>query len=264
MYFPYKNTSIHFKIKGEGAPVLLLHGFLESGDIWKNIHQHLGEDYMFIIPDLLGHGKSGLTGTFLSMEEQAEAMAGLCQYLGINEFAVAGHSMGGYISLALAEMYPEKLSGLMLFHSHPFADDDVKKKARDLAVSKVKKDKTTFIEQSIPGFFAPGNQEKFQNEIKKLIRKARKMPVEGISGALRGMKIRKDRSELFFSKTNYIKWWVLGEKDPLVNAPAWYKQYQKNPHVQIHMLPDGHMGFIENKKEVTALFKTFLNQIYSV
>ncbi len=261
MYFTYKNALIHYKIKGQGKPVLLLHGFLENGKIWKETVRRFQHKIRFIIPDLIGHGKSGLTGDFLTMEEQAEMAGRLLEYEGISRAAVIGHSMGGYTALAFAEMFPVKVSGLMLLYSHPFADDETKKRSRDLAVVSAVKDKFSFVEKAIPGFFAPGNAEKHEKALQKLIRQAQKMPVEGITGALRGMKLRKDRSGIFFSEKDYPAFWVIGEKDPLMPAWKFIEKYRSHPHIYLKTTPEGHMGFIENKDELHEIIDTFFELI---
>lgn len=97
--------------------MVLLHGFLEDGTIWDRYVDHLSKKYFLIVLDLPGHGKSGVVAKTHSMELMAEAVYELLQLLKIDTVVLVGHSMGGYVSLAFAEMHPETLSGLVLLNS---------------------------------------------------------------------------------------------------------------------------------------------------
>ncbi len=262
MYFSYKNTLVHYRIKGalNGLPVLLIHGFTENSRMWKPVYKNLDAN-RYLIPDLLGHGKSGLTGDVLTMEEQAEMLRTLLDFQGISRAVLVGHSMGGYIALAFAEMFPGRTAGLVLLNSHPFADGEAKARARDLAIRKAETGKIAFLSEAIPGFFAPYNREKHREAIAKLIRQAARMPVRGITGALAGMKLRKDRSKLFFAPADYPTGWIIGRHDPLIDAGAFEKHAATHPHLFFRILPHGHMSYVENPGELTQALNDFFQTL---
>ena len=118
------NKNIFYRIMGTGTPVVLLHGFGEDGNIWKKQHGLPG--VQLIIPDLPGSGKSELTED-MSMEGMARTIHQVLEKLNISNFILIGHSMGGYISLAFAALYPDGLKALGLLHSSAFADTEEKK-----------------------------------------------------------------------------------------------------------------------------------------
>ncbi len=81
-----------------------------------------------------------------------------------------GHSMGGYISMAFAEKYPDKLSGLGLFHSSSYADSPEKKESRDKNILFIQKNGAAlFVEQAIPGLFSDEFKSEHPEEIRRLI-----------------------------------------------------------------------------------------------
>ncbi len=263
MYSDYKNTRIHYRIKGNpsGPAVMLIHGFTETAAMWKPLINVLKEKYFLFLPDLLGHYKSGLTGDVLTMEEQAEMLARLMTMQGIEKVHLIGHSMGGYISLALAELYPEKVQSITLLNSHPYADPADKIEGRRKGVQAVLQDKYAYLSQTIPGFFAAYNREKFSGEIDKLIRKAMKMPARGIAGALRGMMTRKDRSSLFFHQKNYASAWIISKDDPLIDPGFFQREAEKDKELYFKIIEGGHMSYIENPSEMIKVISDFLHNL---
>ena len=262
MYFDYKNTRIHYRLKGRtnGPAVLLIHGFTETADMWKPLSKTLKDSYMLLIPDLLGHYKTGLTGDVLTMEEQAEMLARLMDYQGTGKAHLIGHSMGGYISLALAELFPEKVHSLTLLNSHPYADPPEKIEGRRKGVQAVMQDKYAYLSQTIPGFFAPYNREKLSREIDGLIRKAMKMPARGIAGALLGMMTRKDRSSLFFNNKDFARAWIISQDDPLIDPGFFQNEASKDKDLYFRIIDGGHMSYLENPEEMIAAVLNFLSE----
>lgn len=113
---------------GEGPVIVLLHGFPENGNLWRDIWPALAKHNTVIIPDLPGSGESTFANEDLSIEHLAESVKLILDKEGIDEIVLAGHSMGGYIALAFAEKYPVMLRGLSLIHSTAAPDSDEKKK----------------------------------------------------------------------------------------------------------------------------------------
>ncbi|MBC7935691.1 MAG: alpha/beta hydrolase, partial [Rhizobacter sp.] len=143
----YKNTSISYRVTGNGKPVIFIHGFAEDSRIWDGIIEKLKGSYQLIIPDIPGSGKSGiLPGDNISIADYASVMEAILVEEQIVQCAIIGHSMGGYISLAFAERYPEKINSLGLFHSSAYADDEPKKETRRKAINIIKEKGTiTFL-----------------------------------------------------------------------------------------------------------------------
>ena len=116
---------ISYRVIGEGNPVMLVHGFGEDGTVWNNQVDFLKDKFRIIIPDLPGSGKSELIENS-SLEDMAEVLHQIIHEEDIDHCVMIGHSMGGYITLAFAEMYWNHLTAFGLFHSSAYADSKEK------------------------------------------------------------------------------------------------------------------------------------------
>jgi len=256
----FSETNIYYKNTGKGRNIVLVHGFLENHKMWNYLVDQLKETHNVLVMDLLGHGKSDGLCDVHTMEQQAKTINFLLQNIGMLNATIVGHSMGGYISLAFAELFPEKVSGLVLLNSHPFSDGDEKKKARERAIKSVETNYQAYVKAAIPSFFAPDNRNKYQKQIENLIEEALQMTPENIIAALKGMMLRKDRSDIFCKRTGYPKMWIVGKKDPLIDPDKIMELAEKCKEVDYIELSEGHMSYVENKKEMPLVIKNFLKR----
>ena len=209
--------------------------------------------------DLLGHGKSECLGYVHTMEDHADAVHAVLSELRIRKAIFVGHSMGGYVSLAFAELYPENIKGLVLLNSTARADNEERKINRDRAVKVVKQSFINFISLSIANLFSDKNRDRLSSEIEKVKKEALKTPLQGIVASLEGMKIRVDR-EVTLHLTPYPKLMVLGEKDPVLPYEETLEQLE-NTKVELITFPDGHMSHIENQIELLKVLLNFIKKI---
>jgi pimeloyl-ACP methyl ester carboxylesterase len=255
----YKNTQISYTDSGKGTAVVLIHGFLENKTMWDNYISELSKQNRIITIDLLGHGKTESLGYIQTMEENADMIYEVLSKLKIRKAILVGHSMGGYVALAFAELYPEKMRGLVLLNSTSKEDSSERKKNRDRAIKAVKKDYEIFIRLSIANLFSEENREKLIKEIEEVKIQALQTPLQGIVASLEGMKIRKDRG--FLLHTNACpKLLILGKKDPVLNYEENLEQI-KDTDVELVTFPDGHMSSIENRFELLTVLKDFFKRI---
>jgi pimeloyl-ACP methyl ester carboxylesterase len=255
----YKNTKISYSDTGKGNAMVLLHGFLENQTMWQDLVPELSQKYRVITIDLLGHGESGCVGYLHSMEDNAEAVHSVLSKLRIRKAIFIGHSMGGYVALAVAELYPTGVKGLVLMNSTSKADSEERKANRDRAIKAVKNDYIGFVRLSIANLFNPDNRERLVNEIEKVRTEALKTPLQGIVASLEGMKIRKDRETLLRSAT-YPSLLILGKKDPVLNYEDGLKQIE-NTTTKPVTFPDGHMSHIENRAALLKVLMDFFKRI---
>ena len=252
MILNYNNTELFYTDTGSGNAVVLLHGFLENHTIWDSFINTLSAKHRIICIDLLGHGKSGGLGNVHTMENMAHAVYAVLNHIEVHNCKVIGHSMGGYVALALAELYPNLVNGFCLANSTPLADDEEKKLNRDRAIEAVKQNHRTFIQLAISNLFYLKTRDLFKQDIANLKREAFKMDPEYIIAALKGMKVRKDRS-CVFKLEPCKKMIIIGKNDSLLNALD-IRNAVEGTNTKIVEFPDGHMSFIENKMD-------FLNEI---
>ncbi|WP_224484264.1 alpha/beta fold hydrolase [Robertkochia aurantiaca] len=259
MELKYKGTPIFYREEGKGTALILLHGFLEHSGIWDDLTAAFSDRYRVIRIDLPGHGNSGCNGYIHTMEFMAESVKAVLDHLRIRRAVLAGHSMGGYVALALSEKYPELPKALILINSTPLADSEEKKKNRDRAIAAVKHNHKNFIRVSVSNLFRPKNRKIFREEINTLKEEALKTPLQGIVAALEGMKIRLDREVIMYF-TPYPKMVILGAKDPVVDANSLAERLKRSA-ADIVVLPDGHMSFIENREALKENIGNFLKKI---
>ena len=252
----YKNISISYSVQGKGVAVVLLHGFLENKSMWEAIAESISKNHQVVSIDLLGHGKTGCLGNMHTMENQAKMVWFVLNTININTFVVIGHSMGGYIALAFAELFPKRITKLCLMNSTAAPDDSEKLTNRDRAIKVIKTNQEAFIRMAIPNLFSEKSKSKFKSEIELITQDALKMSAQEIIASIQGMKIRKDRT--FLLKTLKIPiLFIIGKKDPALNYNSLIDQIKQYP-VVVKEFPDGHMSHIENKQN---LIKTLLNFI---
>jgi len=251
----YKNTQISYSDSGKGTTVVLLHGFLENKTMWDAYVTELSKRNRIITIDLLGHGKTESLGYIQTMEENADVVHEVLSKLRIRKAILVGHSMGGYVALAFAELYPENMKGLVLLNSTSKEDSPERKKNRDRAIKAVKKDYETFIRLSIANLFSEENREILIKEIEAVKIQALQTPLQGIVASLEGMKVRKDR-EFLLHTTTYPKLLILGKKDPVLNYEENLEQI-KGTDVELITFEDGHMSSIENQAELLTVLAKF-------
>ena len=260
MHILYKNTKVNFTSTGKGSVVVLLHGFLENSSMWNSISKTLSKKYRVICIDLLGHGKTENQGYVHTMENQAEMVKAVLNSLRLRKYIFIGHSMGGYVALAFAKLYPSNIKGLCLMNSTALADSEEKKINRNRAIKAVKQNYKTFIKIAIPMLFSEKNRQLFTTEIDETTNEALKISTQGIIAALEGMKIRENLTSIYKNATFPIQM-IIGKQDPALDYNSLIKQVE-HTNVQVVEFPDGHMSHFENKKELNDTLLDFVKLCY--
>jgi pimeloyl-ACP methyl ester carboxylesterase len=236
---------------------VLLHGFLCSHEIWEDTQKKLSRKFRVIAIDLLGHGETPSIGYYHSMELLAQSVKAVLDKIGVRRYIVVGHSMGGYTALAFAELYPENVSGLCLFHSTSYADAEEKKKDRERVIRLVKKEHKHYVAEVVTSLFAPENLEKLKPQVEMVKRIAANISKQAIINSLEGMKERKNR-DLILKFAEYPILFIVGKKDSVINYETMYPQMGLCKYPSVLMLEEsGHMGFYEAPKETTKELKEF-------
>jgi pimeloyl-ACP methyl ester carboxylesterase len=193
------------------------------------------------------------------MEDQADIVHHVLHDLKLRKAVLIGHSMGGYVALAFAELYPNVVKGIVLVNSTARADSDERKRNRDRAIVAVKQNYSAFIRMSIANLFSEENRERLADVIEEVKLEALKTPLQGIVASLEGMKIRKDR-EVILHFAPYPIQLILGKKDPVLNYDENVSQME-GTQVQLTTFEDGHMSHIENQTELIAVLIGFLKRL---
>jgi pimeloyl-ACP methyl ester carboxylesterase len=163
----------------------------------------------------------------------------------IRFFRVAGHSMGGYIALALMDRVPDRIRGVLLLNTHPFADSEERRALRRRAMEIAKKEKSSYLHAAIPALVAPENADRLREELRVMAEAARTMPVQGILAAQEGMMLRPDRSGLLHTVQPFPVVVVAGLEDPVIPMSTTESFWNLPGVTRRVALPGGHLSFLE-------------------
>jgi pimeloyl-ACP methyl ester carboxylesterase len=255
----FHSKNISYRITGKGKVLVLIHGYMASSEVWEPLVKSFRNNFLILTPDLPGHGKSECLSEIPSMEILAEAVNSILQKENIQRISIAGHSMGGYVALAFAELFPDKIENLILINSHPFADNLEKQINRVREIEMLKKGKKNLlVHLNISENFNPDRKLNFSKEIEKLFRIAMEIDKVSLIASLNGMKIRKDRSFIMSSQL-YKFIWFLGKHDQKINYKEMISLTERNQNVKlITMENSGHMGIIEEEE---FIYQTLVDTI---
>lgn len=247
----------YFRERGSGAPVVLLHGFPFTNQIWDSFAQKLAEDFRVITPDLPGFGKSPLPVAPLTIDLVAEILISWLREQKISNAVVIGHSLGGYVTLAIAKKSPTLLSAIGLFHSTAFADSQEKKESRNKVIEFIDKHG---VEKFTSNFIGP----LFADQQHPAIKTIQSIAVQASEHAVKSYTLAmRDRSDLTSVLKDFNKpiLFIAGEKDGGIPIDAVKKQAQLSPFAEVHLLPQvAHMGMVESETQTLEIMRRFIKK----
>ena len=241
---------LNYEIEGKGTEnLILLHGFMENLSIWDDMIPFLSEKFRLIKIDLPGFGKSDVVAEIQTSEIMADEVKKVTDELGLTEFHLLGHSMGGYISLAFAEKYPELLKSFTLFFSTYFAVEEAKKE--------IKENLRAFVNAGVPNLFNPNEHDILESKIKLAKETAYTSSVEGVLASQKGMIERSDRKSVLENFEGKIL--VLsGKHDSAVNSEKTIKNLPERTNIKSYVLDCGHNGHWEKPGICASIINTEL------
>ena len=254
----YQNKKISYQTIGNGYPVMLVHGFGEDGDVWNPQIEFLKDKYHLIVPDLPGSDKSEMIND-MSMEGMAEVLHSIIHEENIDTCTVIGHSMGGYITLALVEKYWNHVNAFGLFHSSAFADTEEKKQTRKKGIEFAKQHGAfEFLKTATPNLFSPNSKSQIPNSIQEFISSLANFSTDALVSYYEAMMKRPDRTSLL-EKTEKPVLFIAGEHDNAIPLNDILKQCHLPEKSYFHLLKkSGHMGMMEEPEKANQILEEFL------
>lgn len=235
---------------GQGTPLVLVHGYPLDHTTWNEVLPFLENDFDVIMPDLRGFGESDVVESQYTISDLASDIAGLLDALKIEKAIIVGHSMGGYVALAFARMYAQRVLGLGLVSSQALADPPERKQGRYASAEQIAKTGIGPVSESFPALLSP--DERVQASLRDLIAK---QPPAGLAGALKAMAERDDSSSIL-SGFEFPVAIVHGDADGLIPLQRAREVKDAIPHAILLELPGvGHMPAMETPEAVATVLK---------
>lgn len=250
---------------GSGPVVVLLHGFPLDRTLWTPLVDALRSTHRLIVPDLRGHGRSGLPedGTS-SIDGMAHDVLETLNALDIREpVVVGGLSMGGYVALSLALHHPDRLSALMLFDTRSDPDTPEIAQRREVLAEAVEGAGSIepVIAAMLPQLFSPITRAQHPDRIERIREVMAAQTPRHVAATLRGLAVRPGRTEELPSLA--VPTLFLFGRDDEITPPsvgrAMAKRVAGSTFVEV---PDaGHLAPIENPEAVRSAVHHFLNSL---
>lgn len=253
--------NIAARIYGSGPDVLvLIHGFPATGNLWRGIPAFLPDNFKLIVPDLPGVGDSLPGNETVRVEDLAGGIVEMLDQLGIQQAVFAGHSMGGYVSLAIAEKWPEKVTGLSLVHSTAKADDEEKIVTRRKAIALIEKGgKEPFIRANVVSLFSPVFKEAHDAVVQQQIAEGLSVPEQTLIAFYNAMINRPDRTGVL-QKATFPVQWIIGEDDKVIPKEKSLQQSSLSSVSFVSVYNNcGHMSMLEQVEALAGDLEAFAN-----
>lgn len=252
-----EHVELSFSDVGRGLPVVLIHGFPLSHEIW-HAQRALQDEFRVIVPDLRGHGRSPAPEGIYEMSLLAQDLFALLDRLEVRQAVWVGHSMGGYVALAGCRLARERFLGLALVNSQTLADHDEARRGRLALVEKIATGGSHIAaEVMLPKLFSPQLpvDSPLREEARQIIAAT---PATGIIGALQGLARRTDSTTLL-AEVDFPTLILAGSEDQIIPL-----ERSRQLHAQLHkgtlavIAGAGHMAMRERPEETTRALRDFL------
>lgn len=241
---------LHYVRRGSGEPLVLVHGFLGSKDIFAGVAERLEQQYDVISVELPGHGDSAVEKEAYSVYDYADAVIDVLKHEGIEEVNWLGHSLGGYITLAVLETKRFPIKRAILAYSSASPDDEEAKKKRDKQAQDIEANGVdAFVDHVIENFFAKHATQEAIDVARNIAKRA---TADGLIKALQAMKTRPDQRD-FLQVLDVPTLVIEGSEDGAVKPIE-----TNNRNIQKVITNTGHLGMLEDEDAFVEAVKQFL------
>ncbi len=253
-----KGVRLSYEDHGEGLPVVLLHAFPFSRQMWQPQVEGLRGDCRLILPDLRGFGTSESTAAVESLDTYAQDVAALLDHLGVDRAVVGGLSMGGYITLAFARLFPQRLLGAVLADTRAGADTEEGRAAREAtAVLAETRGAAPVAEQMLPKLINHGDPSRSE-VTSRMLALMRAAPPAGIAAASRAMAGRPDSFDVLRRLACSVLV-LVGTEDRVTPPEEARKMVAAAPHSRLVEIPGaGHLSNLEQPDRFNEALRSFL------
>jgi 3-oxoadipate enol-lactonase len=256
------DAEILYEVLGSGPAVVLLHPFPANHDLWKPAVQAVVSRYRVILPDLRGHGDSGIGEGPATMEKHAADLARILDQEQIGRAPFVGVSIGGYVLFEFWRKYRARVEALVLCNTKAQADNPEARGARLQAATDVMERGTEpFFESMLPKLLGKTTYTARPDLVEGALRMMRKMSPEDVAMVQRGMAERQDSVETL-KTINVPTMVVTGDEDIFTGVAEAELMHQNIPRSQLKVIAKaGHYSPWEQPEEVGKLLRQFLDAV---
>lgn len=202
---------------GSGPAILLVHGFPANVHLWRHILPELSQHFTVLLPAFFETKGDWLMDGETSMDMLSNAFLDILEFEQLDKILIAGHSMGGYMGLAFATKYPEKLVGLSLIHSSALPDDDARAEGRRKTVSILENGgKSIFLKKMVRALFTEEFNSAHPDVLARQTEESISVDDVSLVAFYRAIMLRNSTVDTV-RKANYPIQNIIGKKDVLAN-----------------------------------------------
>ena len=254
------DAEIVYRVLGDGPPLVLLHPFPVTHEFWMPVAEALATRYRVVLPDLRGHGDSGIGEGPATMEKHAADIARVMDDAEVGPASLIGVSIGGYALFEFWRKHRGRVAALGLCNTKAQADGPEARAGRLQAANDVLARGTEpFFESLIPRVLAKTTREMRPDLVDGAMRMMRKLSAEDVAQLQRGMAARPDSVETL-KTINVPTLLVTGEEDGMTGVNEAELMRRHIPGSQLRVIPKaGHYSAWEQPEETTKLLRQFLD-----
>ena len=258
-----EGVALEVEDHGEGVPVVLLHGFPLSSEMWTPIRTAVEQVARLITPDLRGFGGSDAPESDYTMETLAADVVRLADQLGLERFVLGGHSMGGYVALRLASRHADRLAGLILVDTRASADTPEGKVRREEAIARIRRrEAAALLDEFVPNLVGPSTRERAPRQLAELRAIAGAIPEHVLAGCLAGMRDRPDSSDVLPGLDIPVLV-IAGQEDTIAPPETGQAMAAAVPHATLVVIPlAGHTPSVERPIPTAEAILAFLRESF--
>ena len=261
MKYTRQNVSLEYDDLGNGLPLLFIHGFPLDRSMWNPQLAEFQKTYRVIVPDLRGFGQSSDTdGQAVTMETYAEDIKGLLDSLNVKQVVVCGFSMGGYIALAFAARYADRIKGLILSSTKAGADTEAGRQGRLESSIKVEQNGSTdvVVDGMAPKMLGPQVKPETATFVRSLMSRQR---AHAVTSALRGMAARPDRTPLL-ANIKFPTLIITGSADVVIPPSESEAMHKAIANSTLVTIPDaGHIASLDKSEAYNEAVQAFVSEL---
>ncbi len=256
------DIEISYEVVGRGPDVVLLHPFPANRGVWMPAAELLASRYRLVVPDLRGHGESGVGEGPATMQKHAADLARVIEAAGVRRAVFAGESIGGYILFEFWRRMRERVSALVLCNTKAGADSEEARANRLRSAEDVEnRGVEPFIDTMIPKLLAETTRATRPDLVERARAMMMKITPAGVAAVQRGMAVRPD-SNPTLATIDVPTLLITGDEDTLTGIAEAEAMQRGIAGSAMKVIPRaGHYAMFEKHEEAARIVRQFLDGV---